>query len=98
MNSAADIEALERGPDEIGADTRFLEVRDTHRAAETGQRAGRIVQFKIGAIDRRTQDREPIMLVGAGNVEAPLLFAGAAAGENTVGIDLRVPAAAGIAN
>jgi hypothetical protein len=79
MNSAADIEALERGPDEIGADARFLEVRDTHRAAETGQRAGRIVQFKIGALDRRTQDREPIMLVGAGNVEAPLLFAGAAA-------------------
>ena len=32
------------------------------------------------------------MLVGAGDVPAPLLFAGATAGENAVGIDLRVPA------
>ena len=93
MNSAADIEALERGPDEIGADPRFLEVRDTHRAAEAVECIGRIVQFKIGAINRGTQDREPIMLVGAGDVPAPLLFAGAAAGENAVGIDL-LPAVA----
>src|SRR5580700_8451832 len=55
---------------------------------------GRIVDLEIGAINRRTQDREPIMLVGAGDVPAPLLFAGAAAGENAVGIDLRVPAVA----
>jgi hypothetical protein len=44
------------------------------------------VQFKIRAIYRRTQDREPIMLEGAGNIEAPLLLAGAAAGENAVGL------------
>src|SRR6202047_2961681 len=90
----ADIEALERGPDEVGADPRFLEVRDADRAAGAGRRIGGIVNLEIGAINRRTQDREPIMLVGAGDIPAPLLFAGAAAGENTVGIDLRVPAVA----
>src|ERR1700730_2173320 len=88
----ADIETLERRPDKVGADPRFLQVRHAHRAAEAVERVGRIVHFKIRTINRRTQDREPIMLVGAGNVPAPLLFAGAAAGEDAVGIDLWVPA------
>jgi hypothetical protein len=56
----ADVETLERGPDEIGAD--------------------------------------PIMLVGSANIKAPLLFTGAAAGEDAVRIDLRIPAAPRIAN
>ena len=33
------------------------------------------------------------MLVGAGDIPARLLFAGTAAGEHAVGIDLRIPAA-----
>src|ERR1019366_4769923 len=40
------------------------------------------------------QSRDPIMLVGAGDVEAPLLLASAAAGEDAIRIGLRVPAGA----
>ncbi len=49
----ADIEAPERRPNEIGADTRFLEVRDADRAAKSVERVGGIVDLEIGAIDRR---------------------------------------------
>ena len=34
----ADIEAPERGPNEVGSDSRFLEVRDADRAAKPGER------------------------------------------------------------
>ena len=36
----ADIEALERGPNEVGADPRLLEVRDADRAAKSVERIG----------------------------------------------------------
>jgi hypothetical protein len=98
----ADIEALEWRPHEIGANPAFLEVRYADRAAKPSQRIARIMHFHIGAVDSRGQGREPIMLVSAGDVPAPLLLAGdaagkavgRAAGENAIRTGLRVPAGA----
>ena len=49
------------------------------------------MNLHIGAKDTRTQVLDPIVPIGRGDVPAPLLLAGTAAGEHAVRIDLRIP-------
>jgi hypothetical protein len=88
----ADIEVLDRRPNKIDTYPAFLKVRDTHRATKASQRTGGIMHFHVRAKKTRAQDRDPIMLIGAGDIPAPLLLTVAAAGEDTVRIDLWIPA------
>src|ERR1019366_3579533 len=53
----ADIEPLERRPDEIGSGPAFLEVRDANRAAKAGQRIAGIMHLHVRAVDPRAQSR-----------------------------------------
>lgn len=92
----ADIKAPDRRPDEIGADASQFEVRDPYRAAKARKRIIRIIDFRVGAEKRRSQSRQPVMLVGGCDVPTRLLFADAAGGENAIGRNIRIPTLADV--